>query len=263
MKKHFLVFLTAVILLVAVVIPVSADGILPRLVDEADILTADEEEQLTSLLDEISEHWQVDVVVYAAESIGDSSAMDYADNVFERFGYGMNTDRSCILILVCPKTRDWHITTAGYGITAVTDVGLTYMSEQFVPYLSESEYYRAFSVYADNCDDLISRARAGDPFDSDDLPKEPFPIIRNIIICLVIGIIAGWIITGKQKSKLITVRKKNDAKTYTKNDSMRVTEAKEFFLYSTVSRTARSSDSGSSTHTTNSGTRVGGGGGKF
>lgn len=265
MKKILLMITAVVILCMSASFSVSANGILPRLVDEADILTNSEEEQLTALLDEISEHQQVDIAVYAAESIGDYSAMDYADNVFESFGYGMDADRSCILLLVCPETRDWHITTAGYGITAVTDVGLKYMSGQFVPYLSEGEYYRAFKVYADYCDDFIERARAGDPFDTDDLPKEPFPAARNLVICLVIGIIVAWIITGKQKSQLITVRKQDSAKTYTKNDSMRVTESKDFFLYRTVNRTEKSDSSsgGSSTHKTNSGTTVGGGGGKF
>jgi len=255
--------MTAAILFTSATLTVYAAGTMPRLVDEADILTDSEEKQITALLDEISERQQVDIVVYAAISIGNDSATEYADNVFESYGYGMNADRSCILLLVCPETRDWHITTAGYGITAVTDAGLDYMAEQFVPYLSNGDYYRTFTIYADTCDDFIDRARAGDPFDSDDLPKEPFPAVRNFIICLIIGLIAAWIITGKQKAKLITVRKQDGAKTYTKNDSMRVTESKDFFLYRTVNRTKKSDKGGSGTHKTSSGTTVGGGGGKF
>lgn len=265
MKKILLIITAVVILCAGMSLSVSADGILPRLVDEADILTDSEEEELTVLLDEISEKRQADIVVYTAASIGDDPAMEYADNVFELYGYGMTADRSCILLLVCPETRDWHITTAGYGITAVTDVGLDHMSEQFVPYLSNGDYYRAFTVYAAVCDDFIGRARAGDPFDSDDLPKEPFPAVRNFLLCLGIGVAAAWIITGKQKAKLITVRKQDGAKTYTKDDSLRVTESKDFFLYRTVNRTEKSDSSsgGSSTHKTSSGTTVGGGGGKF
>lgn len=265
MKKILLIVTAVVILCVSTSFAVCADVILPRLVDEADVMTGSEEEQLAALLDEISERQQVDIVAYTAISIGNDSAMEYADNIFESYGYGMTADRNCILLLICPETRDWHITTAGYGITAVTDAGLDYISEQFIPYLSEGDYYSAVMVYAGTCDDFINRARAGDPFDSDNLPKEQFPAVRNFIICLVIGSIAAWFVTGKQKAKLITVRKQDGAKIYTKNDSIRVTESKDFFLYRTVNRTEKSDNNsgGSNTHKTSSGTTVGGGGGKF
>ena len=264
MKKLILI-ITAALLCLCMVLPVCADSTSPRLVDEADVLTSDEEAQLTALLNDISEAQQVDIVVYTAASLGGDSAMVYADNVFESFGYGMTADRSCILLLVCPQTRDWHITTAGMGITAITDIGLDYLSGQFIPYLSDDDYFSAFSVFAQVSDDLIDRARAGNPYDADDLPKEPFPAVRNFFICLVIGAVAAWFITAGQKAKLNSVRKQEGAKTYTKNDSMCVTESKDLFLYRTVDRTVKadSSSGGSSTHKTSAGTTVGGGGGKY
>jgi len=264
MKKiHIISFALLFCLLMTVC--VTAAGKAPRLVDDADILSDYEESTLLAKLDAISEWQTVDIVVYTVSSIDGYSAMDSADYIFESCGYGMGADRSCILLFISMEESEWHITTAGYGITAVTDAGLAYMSEQFVPYLSSGDYLTAFTVYADICDDFLDRARAGNPFDTDDLPKEPFPAVRNFFICLVIGIIAAWIIVGKQKSQLITVRKQDGAKTYTKNDSMRVTESKDFFLYRTVNRTEKSDSSsgGSSTHKTSSGTTVGGGGGKF
>ncbi len=244
---------------------VNAAGTAPRLVDDADILDDAEENTLLAKLDGISERQMVDIVIHTVSSIGDTAVMEAADNIFESYGYGMDAERSCILLLVSMEHRDWHITTAGYGIKAVTDAGLAYMSEQFIPHLSGGDYLTAFTVYADTCDDFLNRARSGDPFDTDDLPKEPFPAVRNFLVCLVIGIIAAWIITGKQKAQLYTVRKQDGARTYTKENSMRVAESKDFFLYRTVSRTEKSDNSsgGSTTHKTDSGTTLGGGGGKF
>ena len=237
----------------------------PRLLDEADLLSDAEESTLLAALDEISHRQMVDIVVCTTVSLGDASAMDSADNLFEQYQYGMDEDRSCILLLVSTEYSDWHITTAGYGITAVTDVGLTYLAEQFIPHLSNGEYMTAFTVYAETCDELLDRARAGDPYDEDDLPKEPFPAVRNFIVCLIIGLLSAWIIVGKQKAQLFSVRKQAGAKEYTKTGSLRVTEAKDFFLYRTVNRVekADSESGGSSTHRTKSGTTVGGGGGKF
>ena len=66
-------------------------------------------------------------------------------------------------------------------------------------------------------------------------------------------------------AQLYTVRKQDGARTYTKENSMRVAESKDFFLYRTVSRTEKSDNSsgGSTTHKTDSGTTLGGGGGNF
>ena len=264
MKKYGILLFT-VLLSVLLCMSVSAESAAPRLADEADILTKTEESELILLLDEISERQRVDVVVHTVQSIGTDSVQDAADNLFERCGYGMGEDRSCILLLISMEARDWHITTAGYGITAATKVGIAYIEENMVPYLSDGAYAEAFSTYAEICDRFITMAKSGNPFDADDLPKEPFPVLRNLIVCLGIGMIVGWIAVGKMKAKLISVRRRSEATEYTKHGSMHVTESKDIFLYRTVSKTEKSDSSTekSETHQTSSGTTVGGNGGKF
>ena len=106
-------------------------------------------------------------------------------------------------------------------------------------------------------------ARSGNPFDTDDLPKKQFPAVRNLIICLIIGMIGAWVITGKKKAQLTSVKRQTAAKNYTKNDSLKIYESKDIFLYKTISKTEKSGNFSSSTHKTKSGTTVGGGGGKF
>ena len=68
------------------------------------------------------------------------------------------------------------------------------------------------------------------------------------------------------KSKLKTVRFQAAANSYMKAESMNITESRDLYLYSAVTRTAKpkNDDSGgSSTHTSSSGSTHGGGGGKF
>lgn len=146
----------------------------------------------------------------------------------------------------------------------VGDLPLDNIGEQITPMMSDGNFADAFWEYASLCERFIDMARSGNPFDADDLPKEPFPAVRNCIICLVIGTIAAWIITGKKKAQLITVRKQTAAKNYSKKGSLKTDESKDLFLYKTVARSERTDHSASSsTHTTKSGTTVGGGGGKF
>ena len=87
-----------------------------------------------------------------------------------------------------------------------------------------------------------------------------------LIISLAIGLIVAFIAVGNMKSAMKSVREQAGAKDYVKQNSMNITEARDYYLYRNVTRSAKpdnSSSGGSSTHTTSSGTTVGGGGGKF
>lgn len=258
----------ALFLCATMTVYVSAAGNLPRLVDNADLLTDAEEEELLNTLNEISERQQVDIVVVTESSIGGASARDYADDFFDYNGYGIGEDRDGILLLISMEERDWYISTSGYGITAVTDAGLKYMSEQFVGYLSDGEYAVAFTSYAELCDEYITRALSGEAYDVGNLPKEPFGL-RNIAIAFAAAFIISLIVTGIMRMNLKSVHSQPAAGAYIKNGSIQVTKRNDLFLYSHVSRSERPkntsshSSGGSSTHSSSSGSRHGGGGGKF
>ncbi|MBQ2862945.1 MAG: TPM domain-containing protein [Clostridia bacterium] len=263
--KKYLVLFVSIVLCTLLCVSASADSMLPRLFDGADVLSASEEEALAKQLDLISDKHTVDVVVHTLTSIGNYTAEECADDIFEQYNYGMGSDRSCILLMIGIEEREWHITTSGYGIVAVTDVGLEHISDKIVPFLSDGRYYDAFAEFVSVCDEFVEMARNGDPFDADNVPKEPFPFVRNLLICLVIGIIFGCIRVGKLKAQLVTVRRQKGAAVYTREGSMNVTDSKDIFLYRILNKTEKADNSsgGSSTHKTSSGNTVGGGGGKF
>lgn len=87
------------------------------------------------------------------------------------------------------------------------------------------------------------------------------PDLRHLII-------AASIHVGKMKAKLKTVRRQLAANSYLKDGSLNITDSREMFLYSAVTRSRKKASSsgssgGSSTHTSSSGSTHGGGGGKF
>ena len=266
MKRKLLSVLFAVVICFSAAIPVCAEESLSRLMDDADLLTDSEETSLLSQLDNISENQEMDIVVVTTDSLEGYTPQEYADNVFDYCGYGIGENRDGLLLLVSIEDNDWHISTSGYAITAFTDAGREYMSEQFLPYLSDGEYYKAFSTYADLCDQFITQAKTDEPYDVGDLPKEPFKIWFNVLIALGIGFVFAIIVVLYMKSKLKSVRFQPAASSYVRNGSMNVTQSGDFFLYSHLDRRARPKDNdsgGSSTHTSSSGSTHGGGGGKF
>ncbi|MBQ8909479.1 MAG: TPM domain-containing protein [Oscillospiraceae bacterium] len=258
MKRKLFIWIAVLCLLATSILP--AHAATSRLDDDAGLLSLSEEKEIAELLDEISQRHEMDIVVVTADSLDGLSPMEYADDYYDYGGYGEDG----ILLLVSIADNDWYVSTAGYGITAITDAGLTYMSKRFVPYLSEGEYGKAFETFAQLCDEFITQAKTGDPYDTHNLPKDPFAAGVNLVIALVIGLVVALIATGIMKGKLKTVRQQAKADDYVEKGSMRLDYSRDLFLYTHLDRREKpKSSSGSSTHISSSGTTHGGGGGKF
>ncbi|MGN0568306.1 MAG: TPM domain-containing protein [Acutalibacteraceae bacterium] len=239
-----------------------------RVVDMAELLSDSEKTALLSKLDEISERQKLDIVVLTVNTLDGKTPRDYADDFYDYNGYGFGENKDGILLLVSMEDRDWWISTTGYGITALTDAGIEYISEKFLSDLSDGDYAQAFTTYAELCDQFITQAKTGEPYDTGNMPKEPFNVAWNILVAFVIGLVVAVIVTNIMKKQLKTVQLKSEANNYVKSNSMIVTENRDLFLYNQVSRRARpketdNSSGGSSTHTSSSGSSHGGGGGKF
>ena len=272
MKKTVYSLFLVVVLLACCCIPASAreipsERLLPRLTDNLNLLTQSEQSSLLSKLDEISERQQLDIVITTTGDIGSSTTTEYADDYFDYngFGFGNSHDGILLLIYINGDTKNWRISTTGYGITAFTDAGQEYMADKFTPILSDGDFNGAFNKFAELCDQFITQAKTDKPFDSGNLPKSPMPLYW-IPLSLAIGLVISLIITGTMKSSLKTVRKQAAAQSYVKENSLNITESNDTFLYTNVSRSAKPKDndsSGSSTHTSSSGTSHGGSGGSF
>jgi len=250
--------------------PIPTGRLLPRLVDNANLLSSAEHAILLTQLDEISERRKFDVVIVTTRTLDGKSPKEFADDFFDYNDYGQGSDEDGILLLISiTDERDWHIFTCGYGITAFTDAGLGYISDRFIGDLREDNFAGAFATFVAQCDEFLTQANTGAPYDVGTLPKAPFKPSLNVIISLVIGLVVALIVTAVLKGQLKSVRKQRGAAVYTREGSMALTRSHEYFLYSDISRTAIPQDSGSSggggssTHTSSSGQTHGGAGGKF
>ncbi len=275
MKNRLYTVFFALLLFILMAFPAFAASDMPRLVDEAGLLTSSEERELLDKLNEISERQQVDVVIVTANSLEGASAMDYADDFYDENDYGFGYERDGILFLISMEERDWYMSTSGFGITAFTDAGLEFLSEKILNDLSKGDYAQAFTTFAEMSDDYIAQAKTGKPYDEHHLPKDPFRLLFYLVAALVIGFVISLIVTGIMRSKLKSVHGQTAAGNYIKNGSMKLTTRNDLFLYRHVTRrekpkqqnTSRSGSThrsgGSTTHRSSSGRRHGGRGGKF
>ena len=267
--------LAALILAAALAVPAFAvEGgfadLYYRMNDSAKVLTEDEDNELEDALEELSLRQSFDVTIATIESLEsvDYDSMEaYADDLYDfcQFGYGQEMDG---VLLVSVGDRKWHISTCGYGITAFTDAGIQYLGQQMTPFMADGDYAGAFRTFVQWSDTYIDAARAGHPYDVNNLPREPLSLMY-LFLALGIGLVLAWVVVSVMKSQLRSVAFQENAASYVREGSMNLTNSRELFLYRDVSRTehveAKDSDSsgGSSTHTSSSGTTHGGGGGSF
>ena len=242
-----------------------------RMYDGAEVLTEDEDNELEDALEELSLRQSFDVTIASIESlesVNADSMEQYADDLYDYCQFGYGTDRDGVLLLVSVGDRKWHLSTCGYGITAFTDAGIQYLGQQLTPFMAEGDYAGAFRTFVQWADDYVTAAREGHPYDVNTLPREPLSPMY-LVLALGIGLVLAWVIVGVMKGQLRSVAFQENAASYVREGSMKLTNQRDLFLYRDVHRTEHveekdSSDSGgSSTHTSSSGTTHGGGGGSF
>ena len=242
-----------------------------RMYDGAGVLTEDEDNELEDALEELSLRQSFDVTIASIESlesVNADSMEQYADDLYDYCQFGYGTDRDGVLLLVSVGDRKWHLSTCGYGITAFTDAGIQYLGQQLTPFMAEGDYAGAFRTFVQWADDYVTAAREGHPYDVNTLPREPLSLMY-LFLALGIGLVLAWVIVGVMKGQLRSVAFQENAASYVREGSMKLTNQRDLFLYRDVHRTEhveeKDSDSsgGSSTHTSSSGTTHGGGGGSF
>lgn len=253
-----------------------------RLNDLAGVLTEAEENDLLERLDEISVRQKMDVTLVVAPDLdGYNRVADYAEDLYESCKFGYGEEKDGVLLLISMEDRDWYIDTHGFGITAFTDAGIKYIGEAMTPDLADGNYAAAFETYASLCDDFITQARSGEPYEfynDANSSKAQMPIFW-IPLSIVIGAGLAGVVVGSMVSGMKTVRPQAAANSYVKKGSFHLNANRDLFLYHTITRTAKPKENkpsgggahnsssgtmhGSSTHRSASGSTHGGRGGKF
>ena len=283
MKKTLSVLL-AVLLIMLMSLPAFADNILigsgapgnkQLLTDENKVLSDAEYTQLSGKMQELSSRYSFDFCVAFVDGI-DGDIMTYTDNYFLNHGYGQGAALDGCLLLVDFDSKEYWLSTSGFGETAFTDYGINVIKERFGPLLSEGDYYSAVDMYLSTAEQYVSQAKQGSPYDVDnEFPGYPAKeygnasshnTVKGIAISLIVAVFIALVVVMSIKKSYKEIQFQRSAANYLDEGSLSLTNSYDRFLYTTISKTKRESESrssgGSSTHST-SGHSFGGGGGKF
>jgi len=277
MRKKITAWLLFLLLLTGIILPVSAQE-LPSIADETGLLQEDEIHQLEEIAHAITNQYHIQTVILIVDSLNGKNAQDFADDYYDNAGYGDDG----VLFLMSMSEREWYISTCGTMIYALTDYGIQNLGDLAVSYFAEGMWYDGFYHYLSELPVYLDAYENGSPIDgyadySGDYyhgdqeevvyyEEEYTPSFGLSLLC---GIAAAGITILVMRASMNTKRAQRDAGAYMTDGSWNLSQHRDVFLYSNVTKSRKqesssgSSGGGSSVHRSSGGRRHGGGGGKF
>ena len=242
------------LLLSLLALPALADT--SRVADEANLLSAAQEQQLQERIDSIVQQYDIDVAIVTVNSIGYRSPGLYAADFYDEHGYGVGDDRSGLIFLICMGSRDYFTAVTGDAQRIFDQSTRDNIHEDVVPHLSGGRYAKAFEVYLNGVEEALQAHT----------PEGRFRRMAPIILLAGVGI--GCIVAFSLKRQLKSVRRKQNAASYVVNGSFQLTRFQDIYLYTTTTRRKIETNyggggSGGGSFRSSSGRSFSGSGGKF
>lgn len=233
-----------------------AAGSLPKVVDEAGLLTESQISKLETRIENIVETYGMDIVILTVDSLGHKTATDYADDYYDYHGYGIGTSHSGLLFLIAMEEREWAVSTCGDAIHTVTDREIDRIIPDIAGQLSDGEYFEAFDSFLDR---IETQYKAG--IDSD--VTDPGNILHQFVIALVIGAAIAGIVLLVMRSNMNTAKAQSGAGSYLTEGSYDLYRCQDIYLYSRTTKVRKAENNSSGSHRSSSGRSHGGRSGRF
>ncbi len=245
MKKIILIL--SVILIIAIAaFPVYAGK--NRVIDTADLLTAEEEQKLSELTDKVYEEYGVDIVILLEDTFVASPRVR-AESYYDNGGYSADG----IIFYLSMYDRDWYMATSGSCMDTLSDNRLDAIFEEIRYDLSNDEFYDALSDFVLLCDEYIAQGP----------PLSASPVVGYVFwlcVLLPVAFLIAFIVVSVEKKKMNTAVLQKNANQYIIDGSLDMEEQKDVFVTFTVTRVPISQNNGSRG---GGGRSHGGRGGKF
>ena len=232
---------------------VKTERLLPLVVDNADILTDEEEAYFLERCQAFTDEYKCEIAIVTITDLEGKTAQEYADDFYDYNGYGYGENKDGLLCLYLDGEegqRNATLTTSG---TAQMNIGDDEIEDILLAIAGSAkfgEFKDAFDWYIDLTEEAV----------------KPVPPLFWLLICLAVGMVIGLIITNSMAAKNYSVHKKETAADYVREGTLMITGRNDIFRNTRVnvtpkpkSNSGKSSGSNGSTHTSSSGRSHGGG----
>ena len=212
-----------------------------QVIDNAGLLSQGQIASLEERIASIARTYKFDLVILTERNIGRSDPAQYADDFFDDNGYGQGPNRDGSLILQVTESRDYWFSSSGRGLEILNDTAFDKLEKDVVKYLREGMPFEAYQTFLSNWEEFLALDAKGRSYNFFHQWNAVLVIV-SWVLALAIGIftIVLW------KSKMNTALAQTQANAYTVPDSLTYKEKKDRFMYSTVTKTKRQTESSSS-----------------
>ena len=218
--------LAVILLLLLLVTPALAEN--SRVVDQADVLTGEEEQKLEEYIAGIREKYKFDILILTMDSIGDRQGDYYAADYYDHNGYGegKNHDGVCFFYV---REGDKNENTVffvktGSGERIFDPDTDDEIANQIRPYMRQKNYGGAIAKYVTEVEARLEAYKA--------IKRAT----RLLPIFLGAGLVIGAIVAFSYKSQMKSVRRKAGASSYIRDGSFRLSRQQDIYLYTTTTR---------------------------
>ncbi len=249
MKKRAaaLLLLLALCLLAAMNAAADSKRDLPLVCDTCGLLTKEQEDELNERAERCSETYACDIAVVVVPDTEGYDVEYYTEEIYRYFHYGWGEDRSGVILLLSMDERDFDLAAFGYGNTAFTDYGKSWLMADVKPYLRKNDWYGAFSKYLELCGDYLRQARDGQPVDRHGFGSRNHSGFRlsvpTVLWSAAAGLLIALLVTAVLKARMKSAVLQTKADNYLSGD-LRLEYEDDRFLRKDVVRVRRSEGSG-------------------
>lgn len=197
-----------------------------RVFDQAQLLSAENKQQLEAQILELKKDMQMDVVVVTTNNAEGKTSAAYADDYYDKNKFGTGPEKSGILLLLDMDNREAFITTSGEMINLLNDARIERLLDAVFKELPNQNYYGATTAFLNQTKnyyqkDLEAKAKAAEKAK----PKEVKPLVgkftggKTIASLLSALLLAGFFCLGvigkyKMKSTTSSYNFRNNGQTY-------------------------------------------------
>lgn len=226
-------------------------------VDTQNLLTADEISALTQKILRVEQKHQVKIGIEFLNNTHGQSLDNAANSLLDKNFSG--AQNGGILLLVVMDTRKWKISTDSTMRQRIPDAQTAAIANNFVSYLSDGYYYDACNRYINDVDKYLTYYETnGTPYD----PSSEFDPLA-LMIAIFLAIIGAVMFRSMLIGSMSNVHTALSAMDYLKRETVKLTEKKDTYLFTNVTRRRKSKGRSSSSSGGGGGGSHGGSSGSF
>lgn len=246
--------------------------------DQADLLSAEEEDALNELVKKYHADWNMNFLVVTTEDTEGKTTPNYADDFYDAH-FPEDSEEDGILYLIDMENREIYVSTSGLAIRYLTDQRIDHLLDRAYEYVSEGDYFGTFESFLEGTEVYLKQGISQGQYNYDTETGEIDPYVpkRQItpmecLIALIAGLAAagGTMLFIKAKYQLKFEDFHYDAYT---DSEIQLTVREDHLINTMVTHRriprdddhpgGRSSGNASSVHSSGSGRSHGGGGRSF